>query len=367
MSDTSSNTTGSTSSAHPVRAQLARLAVPVLAVAASAGLVALTSGWWNTWQGAATHQVTNNAYVQADWSSLPSRISGVVKRMAVNDFQTVVAGQLIAEIDPAEYQASVDAAKAALHSAESILGNLAPQEEWQQALIDQSAAQRTSAEARELQTRQEVDRQRSLIATGMAGTAQKLEQATADHNAALAAVAAAIASVAASRLQLSVLHGQRGQLQAAVEAARANVEAAALKLTYTRILAPYAGIVGRRGVQLGDYVSPGSPIVAIVPTSGTYVVANYKETQLTRVQPGQPATVTVDMFPSETLRGRVASVSPASGSTFALLPPDNATGNFTKVVQRLAVKITLDEGQALVEKLRPGMSVESNIAVGDSR
>jgi membrane fusion protein (multidrug efflux system) len=158
-----------------------------------------------------------------------------------------------------------------------------------------------------------------------------------------------------------VLSGTKKQRAADIEAAKAALDAARLKLGYTKIVAPFAGVVGERQVQPNDYVNIGSNLINVVPLPNVHVIANYKETQLTRVRPGQPVDVTVDSFPNETLHGRVERIAPASGSQVALLPPDNATGNFTKVVQRIPVRIGLDEGQPLLERLLPGMSVETRI------
>ena len=169
------------------------------------------------------------------------------------------------------------------------------------------------------------------------------------------------ALIAAQRHQLEVLSGTKKQRAADLLGANATLAAARLKLGYTKITAPFAGVVGERQVQPGDYVNIGSSLINVVPLPNVYVIANYKETQLTRVRPGQPVNVTVDSFPSEQLHGRVERIAPASGSQFALLPPDNATGNFTKVVQRIPVRIALDKGQPLLERLLPGMSVVARI------
>ena len=174
-------------------------------------------------------------------------------------------------------------------------------------------------------------------------------------------IARSRAVIAAQKHQLEVLSGTKKQRAADIEAAKATLAAAKLKLGYTRITAPFDGVVGDRQVQPNDYVNIGSNLINVVPLPNVYIIANYKETQLTRVRPGQSVDVTVDSFPNERLHGRVARISPASGSQFALLPPDNATGNFTKVVQRVPVRIELDKGQPLLERLLPGMSVVTRI------
>ena len=204
------------------------------------------------------------------------------------------------------------------------------------------------------------------FAEDLAGTAQKLEQATADYDVARAAVTASEATIEAQRQQLNVLGGQQGLLNANVAAAEAALTTARLRLGYTRVVAPVDGVVGERDVQEGDYVNVGSNLITVVPLPEVYVTANYKETQLTHVAPGQPVEVKVDMFPEAVLQGRVARLSPASGATFALLPPDNATGNFTKVVQRIPIRIEFEPGQSLIERLRPGMSVVTRVHVYDT-
>jgi membrane fusion protein, multidrug efflux system len=342
------------------RGSLARLAIPLLAVLAAFGFVALATLRWDEWVGAAVIQTTNDAYVRADTTRLSSRVAGEVLKVAVNDFQRVKVGDLLVQIDPADYEAQVAQAEAGVAAAQAAFDNLANQIELQYATIAQGEAQQVSAQAQEVEARQEQERQQSLTQTE-AGTRQKLEQATAGYARAQADVRASRAVIAAERHQLEVLNGTKKQRAADIEAAKATLAAAKLRLGYTRIVAPFDGIVGERQVQPGDYVNIGSNLINVVPLPDVYVIANYKETQLTRVKPGQPVDVTVDTFPNERLHGRVERIAPASGSQFALLPPDNATGNFTKVVQRIPVRIALDKGQQLLERLLPGMSVETRI------
>jgi membrane fusion protein (multidrug efflux system) len=305
-------------------------------------------------------QTTNDAYIRAELTRLSSRVAGEVLIVAANDFQRVKAGDLLVQIDPADYQAQVAQADAGVAGAQAALDNLANQVELQYATIAQAEAQQLSAQAQEVETRQEEERQKSLTQTE-AGTRQKFEQATAGYARAQADVRASRALIAAQRHQLEVLSGTKKQRAADLEGAKATLAAARLKLGYTKIVAPFDGVVGERQVQPGDYVNIGSNLINVVPLPDVYVIANYKETQLTRVQPGQPVDVTVDSFPSQSLHGRVERIAPASGSQFALLPPDNATGNFTKVVQRIPVRIALDKGQPLLERLLPGMSVVTEI------
>ncbi|MBN8976020.1 MAG: HlyD family secretion protein [Rhizobiales bacterium] len=337
-----------------------RLAIPLVCVLAAFVFIALATTRWDLWVGSARTQTTNDAYVRADVSQLSSRVAGEVKAVTVSDYQRVKAGDVLVEIDPSDYEAQVAQAEAAVAGAQAALDNLANQVELQYATIAQSEAQRASAEAVQLQAQQEHDRQQSLIQTE-AGTRQRLEQANAALAKAQADVRASRAVIAAQKHQMEVLAGTKKQRAADVLAAEAALKAAKLKLGYTRIKAPFDGIVGARQVQPGDYVNIGSNLFNVVPLPNVYVIANYKETQLTHVKAGQPVSITIDSFPRQMLHGHVARISPASGSQFALLPPDNATGNFTKVVQRIPLRIEFDKGQPLIDSLLPGMSAVTRI------
>ncbi|CCE12223.1 putative HlyD family secretion protein [Bradyrhizobium sp. STM 3843] len=341
---------------------LARLAIPLLAVIVALAFIGVATLRWDAWVGSAAVQTTNDAYVRAELTKLSSRVAGEVLKVDVSDFQRVKAGDLLVQIDPADYEAQVAQAEATVEAAQAALDNLSNQIELQYATIAQAEAQQVSAGAAEVEAREEQERQQSL-SQSEAGTRQKLEQATAAYAKAQADVRASRAVIAAQRHQLEVLQGTKKQRGADLAGAKAALAAARLKLGYTRITAPFDGIVGERQVQPGDYVNIGSNLIAVVPLPHVYVIANYKETQLTHVVPGQAVEVTVDSFPGERLHGRVERIAPASGSQFALLPPDNATGNFTKVVQRIPVRIQLDDNQPLLARLRPGMSVVTHIHV----
>jgi membrane fusion protein (multidrug efflux system) len=343
---------------------LRRLAIPLVAILAALFFIALATLRWDAWVGSAAVQTTNDAYVRAETTRLSSRVAGEVLVVAFKDFQRVKAGDLLVQIDPADYEAQVAQAAAGVEGAKAALDNLDNQVELQYATIAQAEAQRVSAAAQEVEAQQEQDRQQSLSQTE-SGTRQKLEQATAAYARAQADVRASRAVIAAQRHQLEVLSGTKKQRAADLEGAKATLAAAKLRLGYTKIVAPFDGVTGERQVQPGDYVNIGTNLINIVPLPDVYVIANYKETQLTRVRPGQSVEITVDSFPDQTLHGRVERISPASGSQFALLPPDNATGNFTKVVQRIPIRIALDKGQPLLERLLPGMSAVTRIHVED--
>lgn len=344
-------------------ASLRRLVIPAAAIAAVIGLIVVFNDRWGAWVSEAAVQSTDDAYVEADVSTLSARVSGNVLNVLVHDFQPVKAGDVLVEIDPSDYQAAVDGAQAAVAGAKAALDNLANQETLQRALLQQARAQRDSAVAAQTWALEERNRQQTLVQGGIAGTEQKLQQAIASYAEAVANVAASESAIQAQQAQLDVLIGQEGTLRANLDAARANLKTAELKLGYTRVVAPFDGVASTRKVQPADYVNVGTSLIAVVPVPNVYVIANFKETQLTRVEPGQPVELTVDTFPGQTLRGHVGRLSPASGAVFALLPPDNATGNFTKVVQRIPVRIEIDPGQPLTDRLRAGMSVEAHIHV----
>ncbi|MCP1761454.1 HlyD family secretion protein [Bradyrhizobium japonicum] len=344
----------------PASSLWTRLAIPLFAVIVALAFVALATLRFDEWVGNAVVQTTNDAYVRADLTRLASRVSGEVLTVGVTDFQRVKAGDLLIQIDPADYEAQVAQSEAAVAAAQAVLDNLSNQIELQYATIAQAQAAQLSAEALEVEARQEQDRQKSLTQTE-AGTRQRLEQAVAGYAKAQADVRASRAVIAAQQHQLEVLQGTKKQRAADVAAAKATLASAKLKLGYTRITAPFDGVVGERQVQPGDYVNIGTNLINVVPLPKVYVIANYKETQLTHVAPGQPVEITVDSFPREKLRGKVERIAPATGAQVALLPPDNATGNFTKVVQRIPVRIQFDDNQPLLARLVPGMSVVTSI------
>jgi len=339
-----------------------RFMLPALVLLVVIALVTFAANRWNTWTGLAPLQSTDDAYVSADVTRLSARISGQVSSVAVVDFQSVKAGELLIQIDPADYQAQVDLASATLAASQAALDILGDQIKLQHAVIAQAEATLRSVEAIEVETREEQERQQALSQTD-AGTRQRLEQATAANSKAQADVRAAGAAVAEQHHQLEVLQGTGKQRAAEVDGAKASLAAAKLKLSYTRIVAPFDGVVSERHVQPGDYVNVGSNFINIVPLPNVYVIANYKETQLTHIRSGQLVDIAVDSFPDQSLRGRVERIAPASGSQFALLPPDNATGNFTKVVQRIPVRIAFEKDQPLLTRLLPGMSVVTRIHV----
>ncbi|MHC2401449.1 membrane fusion protein (multidrug efflux system) [Bradyrhizobium barranii subsp. barranii] len=297
----------------PASSLWSRLAIPLFAVIVALAFVALATLRFDEWVGNAVIQTTNDAYVRADLTRLASRVSGEVLTVGVTDFQRVKTGDLLIQIDPADYEAQVAQSEAAVAAAQAVLDNLSNQIELQYATIAQAQAAQLSAEALEVEARQEQDRQKSLTQTE-AGTRQRLEQAVAGYAKAQADVRASRAVIAAQQHQLEVLQGTKKQRAADVAAAKATLASAKLKLGYTRITAPFDGVVGERQVQPGDYVNIGTNLINVVPLPKVYVIANYKETQLTHVAPGQPVEITVDGFPREKLRGKVERIAPATGA-----------------------------------------------------
>jgi membrane fusion protein (multidrug efflux system) len=304
-------------------------------------------------------ETTDDAYVKADSTIIAPKVSGYIAEVAVSDNQPVKAGQLLARIDDRDFRTALDQAHADVAASEAAVQNLDAQIELQQPIIEQQAAEVDAVEANLKFAQQERTRYDDLMKTG-SGTVQRAQQTDAALRASDAQLQQGKAALIAAKKKLEVLGTQRAQAVAQRAHARAVENQAALNLSYTTITAPVYGTVGARSLRVGQYVQAGTQLMAVVPLGAVYVVANYKETQLTHVRDGQPVELVVDSFPGRKLRGHVDSLSPASGLEFALLPPDNATGNFTKIVQRVPVKIVLDD-QSLTGLLRPGMSAEPTI------
>jgi membrane fusion protein, multidrug efflux system len=330
----------------------------------AAWLVWYVAAHWNRWTGSARFETTNDAYVAGDVTPLGAHVSGYIKSVAVADYQTVHENDLIVEIDPSDYQAQLSLAKANLAAAQAALANIANQKDVQSALVRQAGANIAASDADVVRYQLEAKRQQDLLEGGTAGTAQRVEQADADAKRAVAQKSLNEAQLDQQKALLTGLDIQEKQIEAQIQAAQAQVTLAINNLGYTRIVSPAGGLVGQRQVRPGQFVNVGTQVIVVVPLPNVWVIANYKETQMTNIRLGQPARVTVDAFPDVVLKGHVESWSPGTGSTFALLPPDNATGNFTKVVQRVPVKIVLEGNPALGTLVRPGLSVEATIDTG---
>jgi membrane fusion protein (multidrug efflux system) len=313
------------------------------------------AGGWHWWTVGRFLRSTDDAFVQADISAVSPKIQGYVRDVQVVDNQEVKAGDVLVVIDEREFAARVDQARATLEVQQAAIAMLATRRTWQQAMIDEAEASVAGAEAEQRRAQLELARQRDLARADVASR-QKLETADADLRKAEAAVAHARAALAAERDQLAVLDAQSRQEAARLHQAQAAARLVQDDLDDTVIRAPVDGVVANKGVQIGQLVKAGTLLLAVVPLPRVYVVANFKETELAGMQPGQAVSLTIDAFPGVRVRGFIESFAPASGALFSLLPPENATGNFIKIVQRMPVRIALAPDEALRARLRPGLS-----------
>jgi membrane fusion protein, multidrug efflux system len=361
-------------------------AVPALALVLAAALVVTITRNWNAWEGGRIEQVTDDAFVRGDVTPLSTKVAGIVKEVRVSDYQQVQKGDLLVALEDDDYSAQVAQAAAAVEAAKAAIENNRRQRDLQDARIeralagiDQANAEINAAESGEeavradvVRTQKERKRQEALLLTS-SSTQQKVEQVVAEEQRFAAQLSAREADLAEARAALqsneraaeaerrtkSVLESQDLQLIADLHAKEAALAVAKVNLGYTRIAAPENGTVGERQVRVGQLVSPGTQVIAFVSNT-KWVQANYRETQLTNMKVGDQAELRIDTYPGKVFSGRVIEIAPASGSQFALLPPDNATGNYTKVVQRIPVKISFDDASAAMA-LRPGLSVIATI------
>src|SRR5271165_3179583 len=355
---------------------------PLLVVLLATAVVLTITRNWNSWEGGRIEQVTDDAYVRGDLTPLSTKVPGLVRAVKVSDFQEVHQGDLLVALDDDDYKAQVAQAVAAVEAAKAAIENNRRQRELQDAKIDralagidQAKSQIAAAEAGinavhadVVRTGAELTRQEALLATH-ATTQQKVEAAVADEQRFAAQAVSREADVTqaktalrsneigveAERRSKEVLESQEKQLVADLHAKEAALTVAQVNLSYTKIHAPADGTVGERQVRPGQLVSPGTQVLTFV-AEAKWVQANYRETQLTHMKASDPAEIRIDEFPDKVVRGKVLEIAPASGSQFALLPPDNATGNYTKVVQRIPVKIALED-LTQAAQLRPGLSV----------
>src|SRR5215471_7551933 len=381
------------------------------------GLIFLIAGNWKSWASERVDQTTDDAYVRADLTPLSTKVAGLVASVEVADYQPVRAGELLVRLRDEDFRAQVQQADAGVAASESALVNNQRQKDLQDARVAQAQTGIAAAEAEIAAAEAGIDAANSAMANAKSGlaatqadvqrtllerrrqealvaaesaTRQKLEQAIAEEERFRAQRASREADIATARAQLAsrqadlhkanahlessraeleaqrrqraVLDSQEQMLRADLKARHAALDLARTNLGFTRISAPEDGVVGERKVRAGQLVSPGTQVVSLVQRE-KWVQANYRETQLRNIRPGDRAEIRVDAFPALVLKGRVLHISPASGSQFALLPPDNATGNFTKVTQRVPVKIVLDDSRDL-ERLRPGLSVVAVVRTG---
>lgn len=347
---------GAAPAALGMRKALKRMA---LALALLGAVAAAGNAGYRYWTVGRYLESTDDAYVKADHTVIAPKVSGYIAEVLVQDNERVAAGQPLARIDDRDFRVALDQAQADLETAEAAIRNLDAQIVLQRSLIEQEKADVAASEVALAFAQKENARYGNLMRTGY-GTTQRAQQAESTLGQAQAKVNGDRAALAAAENKIAVLVTERGKAVAQRDRSRSALEQARLNLSYTVIAAPISGTVGARLLRIGQYVQTGTQLMAVVPLQAVYVVANFKETQLTHVHAGQPVEIAVDGFPGVELKGHVDSLSPASGLEFALLPPDNATGNFTKIVQRIPVRIVLDPGP-LSGLLRPGMSVEPTI------
>ena len=309
---------------------------------------------------------TDDAYVKADMSTLAAKVGGYVTAVPVVQNAHVVKGEVLATIDDGDYRNAVDAAAARIDTQEATVARIGRQVDAQQAMIDQAKAVLAAAQAEASRTAIEYDRASKLMQSTF-GTQQRLDQALADRDRAVANVASATAGVTSALSAVDVLKAQKVEAQKTVAELVTTLDRAKRDLSFTVIRAPFDGVVGNKAVQPGQYVQTGTRLLSLVPLDSVYVEANFKETQLGRLVPGQKVTIRPDALSSRTIEGSVESLAPASGAEFSMLPPENATGNFTKIVQRVPVRIKVPIAVAEEGVLRAGLSVEVEVHTRDER
>ncbi|HML14729.1 MAG TPA: HlyD family secretion protein [Xanthobacteraceae bacterium] len=341
--------------ARPHRTRRVLIAGAVLAALAAAAYFG--DYWWTVGRFTVT---TDDAYVGAKSTTLAAKIPGYLAALEVEDNQRVRAGDVIARIDDGDYQLAVKTAQDKVATQTATIDRIGKQIAAQQAAVDQAKAQLASAQAGATRTQLELARQQALATRDFASR-QTLEQAQANRDQAVAAVAAAQATLQSAAANVDVLKLQQQEAARTLDELNTALAKAERDLSFAVIRAPFDGVVGNRAVQTGDYVQPGQRLASLVPLDGVYIDANFKETQLARLRAGQTASISVDALPDRKITGTVMSFAPASGSVFTLLPPDNATGNFTKIVQRIPVRVRVPADVAGEEVLRPGMSVVVSI------
>jgi membrane fusion protein (multidrug efflux system) len=331
----------------------------LLGLACIAALASSSYGyyWWTTGRFI---ESTDDAYVGGNVTPISPHISGFIVEIPVTDNQRVVAGQLLVQLDDRDARAAVDHADAILKQRTAMLASLRARHALQQLAIQQAAADLEARTAQADFAKLDAERYQALALSDF-GSRQNAERTRAQNQAAIATMASAQTALAASNQQLRVLSANIEEASAAVAQAEADLQTAHLNLDYTEIRSPIYGYIGNRAAQVGAYVSQGSYLLSIVPARDLWVDANFKEDQLARIKPGQPATIVADTLPGHVFHGHLLSLAPATGAVFSVIPPENATGNFTKIVQRVPVRIALDDEDASLGKIRPGLSTFATV------
>ncbi|HTB84844.1 MAG TPA: HlyD family secretion protein [Candidatus Sulfotelmatobacter sp.] len=331
----------------------------LITFAAFAGICAakFAHDWWTVGR---FNQTTDDAFVGGDVTVIAPKVAGFISQLAVTDNQQVHAGDLLLKLDDRDYRAALAKAEATVSQAKAALVNLDATRDLQDAVIAQAQAGIAAADAEITRTHDDQVRAKNLLAGGVEST-QEFQQADAEYKTATANGDKARAALTAAQRQIEVIGTQKQQAQASLDSAIAERDLAQLNLSYTELRAPMDGIVGNRSAQVGAYATVGSQLISLVPAHGLWIDANYKEDQLARMHTGSPATVQIDLLGGEKFNGHVLSIAPATGAQFSVLPAENATGNFTKIVQRVTVRILLDDEQAMAGQLRPGLSVTAKV------
>src|ERR1700730_4931745 len=346
--------------ARDLRRQARRLAPAGLALLIAIGAAAYGHHWWTVGRFI---ESTDDAYVGGEVTVIAPKVSGLIAQVLVTDNQAVRAGELLVKIDDRDYRAALDKATGAVEAERAALANLDATRRLQEAMIAQAEAEVAAAEAEVARAGFDVVRYRHLAADQFA-SAQRFQQADADAKKALAGTGKAKAAVAAAQRRLDVIDTQKQQTQAALTQAVADQELARLNLGYTELHAPIDGVIGNRSGRVGAYATLGAQLLSLVPAHGLWIDANFKESQLGHMRAGMPVTIAADVLPGEEIHGHVIRLAPATGAQFSILPPENATGNFTKIVQRVPVRIALDDDADALGRLPPGLSVTAS---GDER
>ena len=349
--------TGSPAPAKNRKPVFKRAALLALTVFAGVGVARFAYDWWTVGRFS---QSTDDAYVGGDVTVIAPKVPGFIAQLAVTDNQSVHAGDLLIKLDDRDYRAALDKAEASVAIQQATLTNLDATSRLQDAVIAQAQAGIAAADAEIVRTHDDPARIKKLIDAG-AESIQEFQKADADYKEALAAGEKSRAALAAAERQQEVIATQKQQTRAALAAAVAERDMARLNLSYTELRAPIDGTIGNRSAQVGAYAPTGTQLISLVPAHGLWIDANYKENQLGQMRPGSPALVKVDLISDKTFHGHVVSIAPATGAQFSILPPENATGNFTKIVQRVAVRIIIDDEAATLGQLRPGLSVTAKV------
>jgi membrane fusion protein (multidrug efflux system) len=329
--------------------------------------IALVAGGyygWRYWTEGRFLVVTDDAYVAGDITILAAKVSGYIATIEVENDRHVNKGDVVARIDDVDYRLAVQSARDKLATLEATTARIGKQVEAAKAQVAQAEPQIASARADRLRADLEFDRQSRLSVADFASKA-KFEQARADRDRAVASVKGAEAALLVAQANVDVLEAQRTEAARTADEARTQLARAERDLAFTEIRAPVSGVVGNRAVQVGSYVTPGQRLAALIPLDTVHIDANFKETQLAPIHPGQVVRLEVDAYPGREVPATVESIAPASGSQYSLLPPENATGNFTKIVQRLPVRVKVDPKVAAEGILRPGMSVVAKVDIRD--